>query len=368
MKFIYSETINAFRKRQYERMLTFHEEYKKVNPHIVYKTGKPILLIGATDGKVLGEYHTGTGLITLSEKLITIKQPVIDEVIKHELAHFYAHALYGMNIKPHGEEFKKVCKQLGTDPVAKMNLKESNEEIQMTAKHEGLLAKVEKLFALGKSSNENEAELAIQKANDLIQKYNLQYVKGSDDAYVMTVAYVGKKIPHKVALISKLLKKLFGVYALSGYGYYKNNKGHTEYMRTLEISGRKEKVEVAAYVFDFLDKELERFYKTARKKYGLSGLAQKNNYFDGLIDTFISRSIQQNANSMTAEEKALMRRDYENECEEIKNIVYPDANITRVSSSRRKYSETANRAGNSDSSKLSIRSGVNSGGAPKLLA
>lgn len=362
---VFSETLNAFRQKQQKRLGELYSEIKNEELR-AYKLRYrcPKLYIGRYEKNWLGSYHAKDNTIQLSEKLVNLKQEAIDQVILHELAHHFQRCKYGNRGHNHGEGFKEMCGYLGIEPKATMNIKEFNEEVNATVKEEKLLAKVEKLFALGESPNEEEASAAIAKANELIQKYNLEYVGKDTDELVQVTVYRGKTRATIISAISSLVQELFEVHPVWGRFGEKIS---------LELNGTPEKVEVAAYVFEFVQREVEKFYNRARKEHGFSGRTAKINYIVALLNEY--RKNAKEANQVAEEVMTPEQRDFQNELvksskeeyRRVNKIIYEDRLRTTRSSGYRNHSG-ASGAGRKDSSKFSINHGIKSGGGQKLLA
>ena len=244
-----------------------------------------------------------------------------------------------------------------------MNLKNTNEEAKASLKEEGLLAKVEKLLALGESSNEAESQSAIAKANDLIQKYNLQYIGRDIDTVYQKTVYTGKTRGAIPSAIANLCSELFDVHPV--WGRFGDPV-------SLEFNGTEEKVEVASYVFEFVQLEVERFYKRARKEHGLSGRTAKINYIEGLLKAYIesAKATNQVPEEEMTEDDVVMENALvatkQKEYNLMSSMVY-NGRLKKTYSSRRS-DPNARKAGQSDSSKFSINKGVNSKGGQKMLA
>ena len=141
---------------------------------------------------------------TLSISNYLIKNEVWDivlEVLKHEMAHQYVSEFYN-NADRHGKFFKKACKILGVHQTFVSARANYNEKLQafkgdLPADAQKMIKKVEKLMALGKSSNEAEAQSASRKANYLLNKYNLQQINNRDenpDIKYLTICHKKKRI------------------------------------------------------------------------------------------------------------------------------------------------------------------------------
>jgi len=110
--------------------------------------------------------------------------------------------------------------------------------------------KIKKLLALSKSDNENEAAIALEKANELLSKYNLDesilYFNSISTKYVKTY------VPWK-SIISNAVSWLYGVYK------YKSNG-------TLIFVGLDIYTFLAKEMFEYLIKTIDRIAKKSIRK------------------------------------------------------------------------------------------------------
>jgi predicted SprT family Zn-dependent metalloprotease len=361
---VFSETLNAFRQKQQIRLHKLYSEItcEELKPYkLVHRC--PKLYIGRYKKNWLGSYHAKDKTIQLSEKLITSKQERIDQVLLHELAHHFQRCKYGDQGHSHGAGFKEMCGYLGIPARAvEQELESSNESLSPT-REEKILRQVEKLFALGESPNEEEARSAIAKANELLQKYNLEFVGKDTDTIVQKTVYRGKTRASIISAISYLCKELFNVHPV--WGRFGDPI-------SLEFNGTEENVEVASYVFEFVEREVERFYKRARKEHGLSGRTAKINYIEGLLNEYVKNAKATNEkpeSEMTVEEKEFkssLVKSSKEEYRRVNKVVYE--NRLKSTYSSRRSDQNARNAGKGDSSRFSINKGVKSGGGQKMLA
>ena len=129
----------------------------------------------------------------MSENLImSYPWSVTLQVLKHEMAHQYSYEVLGQT-DAHGEGFQAACALLGVLPqyrscrivTAEVLAQLTGTENKMS-EGQKVLFRIEKLLALGESSNIHEAEAALKKASLLIEKYHLQQLVSSEhSAYVV---------------------------------------------------------------------------------------------------------------------------------------------------------------------------------------
>ena len=216
---------------------------------------------------------------------------------------------------------------------------EENEKIEMDLPSDRLIEKVKKLLSLAKSSNPHEAELATIKANNLILAHNLEKVDHKPDefTYLKKVLY-GKKSTGKIRAIYEILKEFF-VFPVFNYGlegFY------------LEVIGNKENVEVADYVANFLNLELEKIWQHQQ----LKGVSQKNSFMDGLAEGYIKKIKLEK--ELRFPENSLIK--VEEELNQQVGLVYP--RLTRRGSSQGFNCEKAKNLGRKEGENLNIRKGL----------
>lgn len=261
---------------------------------------RPIFEISAGE-KQLGCWESGTRTLRISEHLIDSYPWVITlQVLKHEMAHQYCTEVLSSRETAHGEDFKKACSLLGVLPEF-CGFSVLTEELLLQLKGPGsgarkgqkVLLKIEKLLALGKSSNVHEAETALRKASTLIEKYHLQQLGTSSHvAYTVRVIETKKKqIAAYKRYISRILQDFFLVRVVLSEIY----NPHLDTMqKTIELMGTKENVAIAEYCYDFLENRLAFLWKEFSLRTASSGRTQKNSYYLGVVLGFWEKLQEQN--------------------------------------------------------------------------
>jgi len=123
-----------------------------------------------------------------------------------------------------------------------------------------VLAKVQKLFALGTSPNQAEAESAVAKAHELLARYNmsLKDVSVDDKEFVQEALFEGKtNRPSWQRDMAHIIADHFMVTMISvRYGNHAENHSYGMAMgnniRTFKIVGDPANVEMASYAVSFL--------------------------------------------------------------------------------------------------------------------
>lgn len=331
-------------------------------PNLIHE--KKIAIFFSTDVKNLGKYtHSNRPVITLSEELIDEDFSVLKDVFKHELAHFITSHLYP-GVKDHGIEFRMVCSKIGTGPKAKEKIKNLRERVSKTkTEKDKVVEKVKKLLKLGESSNQNEAELALSRANALINEHNISFdINDKSKVLYSESLYTTSRMSTKYKVICQILES-FNVFACTN-SYYVNVGGKLKKERSLEISGDKNNVEVASYAFDFLDKEMDKLWKRAKKENGLDGRNGKNSFYRGFAKGFESKI---NKTEVTIEDTNSLDIYKKNLEKSALELIYIGKRHSKTRS-RYRHNAEAFASGKSAGKKTSITNGIKNTNNQKLLA
>jgi len=210
--------------------------------------------------------------ISVSRDLIkTHPWEMVLEIFKHEMAHQYVSEYYN-NADSHGQSFKSACKILGVHP-AFAGSHCNQEQIDafmgtLPEKAQKMLRRVEKLLALGQSSNESEAQAASKKANYLLNKYNLDRIAqdktDSSDIRYLYLRTNKKRMESIEKQILGFLEKYYFVSCIVATIY--DAETAEEYKAGVLI-GKKEALVVAEYVYRFLLSTSKELWKDFRKKH-----------------------------------------------------------------------------------------------------
>lgn len=322
---IYSETIFAFvNKCEVEIKNIIQEEtpYKFGRSRIhIFERLYPISVSIFCDSNKLGFFDPETYRIGLNQSLMyTVKDNVLKDIIRHELAHFICYALHGEQDYPHGETFKSVCRRLGWDQSiskASLDIKKANETIG-NLESEKVIIRIKKLLELANSDNEYESELATKKANQLLLKYNLANIETEQDFTYIDCVYSCKRFNTTVDALYKIL----------GYFMVKPLIVHKKSSVAIEVTGKKENIELARYICEYLDREFERLWKQRTE---LKGLRAKNSFIAGLALGY-EKKMQQNQRELSPGQAKALTIHY-NKLEEIQNRIHKK--LSKIGRSRR---------------------------------
>jgi len=221
----------------------------------------------------LGWWDSKTKTLSISSHLIkTQVWDLVLEVLKHEMAHQYVSEFYG-NADIHGKYFKRACDKLGVHPAFIGGGKAYHTRLaefkgQLPADAKKMLEKVEKLMALGQSSNAAEAQAASRKANYLLNKYNLKRINlGKDDPDIkyLTICHKKKRTESIQKALLSVLGNYYHVNCLTSHTYHAQDD--TTY-KSIVLIGRKEALIVAEYVYHFLLDTAQALWQEFKRKTG----------------------------------------------------------------------------------------------------
>jgi hypothetical protein len=237
-------------------------------------TSYPIKVVVYNNKKMLGYFDPNFYEMGFHECLMHASKEHLIQVIRHEIAHYMTFILHGETHEPHGMEFKAFCKTMGWNDAATICIEGAinSPEIEKSS----VFRKVQKLMALARSSNENEAELAMIKSQQLLLKHNIEskYI-GDDEKVFLKRIMKQKKETAKMRAIAQILETFFVSVV------YNRGDDHIY----LEILGDAVNVEIAEYVADVLQTELDQLWKGT----GLKGMVAKNSFFMGLAKGYCNK-------------------------------------------------------------------------------
>ncbi len=206
--------------------------------------------------------------------LFDVPELSLKNLLRHELAHFLTHIMYGPTCAAHGKEFRRICEQHGwPKEVSRAKITMPKMHVKTAEIHR----KVEKLLALSSSNNINEATEATLKAQALLNKYPHAMAE-KEDMLVVRVFKALRKTPKWRAIAGIL--DTFGVRTVY-------NRGHQ--FSYYEIFGMRHHVIIAEYVAHFLNHKLDQLWEKARNEHRLKGLRSKNAFFLGCFEGFCGK-------------------------------------------------------------------------------
>lgn len=270
-------------------------EYEEICWSYGLELSTPVFEISDSKREV-GSYHSSTRTLRLSRYLITENPWAVTlQVLKHEMAHQLCAEQFGGREKGHGPDFQGACRLLGVEPEfcrAQSSLPELQKELEkgsdLSEVGRKFISKVEKLFALAGSPNENEATLAMQKANELIEKYNLSFLDAGEkqDFGYTVINRKRKRIEGYQRHICRILQDFFFVRVVTSSIY---DPITDQTYKIIELLGTRENVTIGEYCYFFLENKLVSLWSHNRHKFKGNTRTEKSSYYLGLLNGFYNK-------------------------------------------------------------------------------
>lgn len=223
-----------------------------------------------------GKWDPVNRTIAISKTLIArYSWDTVLYVLKHEMAHQIVSDLYGGDEdRPHGLHFQQACEllavpslfQRGSGELPELGSSQSRQSLKNEALM-GIVKKIEKLFALAKSTNESESQLALLKAQELLKKYNLTeaFICDQQEEFCYFLYDTGKqRLSPVYSHIASLLVHYYHVDVIFSDTFHAHSGKKTQ---TLEIYGRESHVMIAEYVLQFLLRVLQDVWEQHYRLY-----------------------------------------------------------------------------------------------------
>jgi len=275
------------------------KEYDQINWAYRLRLVRPQIKIQRVSS-FLGQWDPLYREMKFSEYLIQNHSwHIVIEVLKHEMAHQLVSDRGDQEVG-HGPIFKRYCESLGVDErfqkaQSEINFSsinfESTENFRLESsadpESQKLMERIEKLLSLAQSKNHNEAMAAMEKVNELYEKYNvdrIQHRTRSHHYKYMVLNLKSSKIKSHFSMIASILKEHFFVDIIIA-DIYDAIKNQTN--KTFEIFGTKENLLIAEYVFHFLNQTIEDLWRQHAKSNALEG-RHKRSFQLGLLHGFNS--------------------------------------------------------------------------------
>jgi len=256
-------------------------------PEVARRMKKPIFSLKSMN-RQLGIWSGENMEITLSRELVT-NHPwdSVREVLIHEMAHQLAEQILQTDREPaHGKSFREACRLLRANPKASGRYPTLHERLweKNSSREDRIMVRVRKLMALAESNNQHEAESALMKASELIQKHNIDLLEQNARRNFMSV-FLGQPALRHTRERYHLARLLQEFYCVEGVWVPAFVIGKEKMGRALEISGTRQNVQTAGYVWDyirgFIDAQWRGFNPTGRLN-----RFRKTDFAVGLIEGF----------------------------------------------------------------------------------
>jgi len=282
------------------------------------KASYPIQVVIYNNKSMLGYFDPNFYELGFHECLMHSNKRQLHAVIRHELAHYLTYIEHGPTIQSHGREFKIFCQTAGwNEEVSKATFCLDTEQSVPEIEDSGILRKIQKLMALTNSSNKNEAEQAMIKSQQLLLKYNVESTYVDEEKVFLKRIMQQKKEDAKMRAIAKIVETFFVSTVFSRAGLF----------TYLEILGSRMNIEIASYVADVLNDEMDKLWKQAKQQARLKGAIAKNSFFLGLAKGYCNKIHALKRDYSADINQALIV--IENKLMDAKSMAYPHLSSTR---------------------------------------
>lgn len=266
-----------------------HREHESICWRYGIELAKPMIEISGSSAR-WGSWDPESRTIRISEALIRKHSwDTTLNVFKHETAHQIVTELFDSG-EAHGPLFERACGMIGVPGPFRKAAGDEPHGVEQAAdcgtgpENIRMLEKVGKLLSLAGSGNEHEALLAMQKATELIEKYNIdRFEQNRTSDFIYTIInHRKKRTENYQRRICLILQKHFFVDVVFSSLY---DPADLRTYRTIELLGAVQNVRIAEYAYHFLMNQMEILWKTYKRKTVAPG-RNKRSYRLGLIKGF----------------------------------------------------------------------------------
>jgi hypothetical protein len=239
-------------------------------------------------GSRLGRWVPEIRTIEIARELV-LSHPwgVVLEVLKHEMAHQYVHEVLGKTDETaHGPAFREVCEGLGIDASA-AGLPSAAGTSPEDAR---VLERIARLLALAESANVHEAQAAMNAAQRLMLKHNLESVaSGGKQPQGYAFRHLGRpsgRVGEAERLLGAILGSHFFVEVIwvPVYRPLEGKRGSV-----LEVCGTPANLEMAAYVHAFLLHTADHLWREHKQQKHIAGDRDRRTYMAGVMLGFYEK-------------------------------------------------------------------------------
>lgn len=296
-------------------------------------------------------------------------------VLKHEMAHQIVNEVFKIADAGHQESFHRACDLLQLPPFFRRGSGDLTKDGSWQNSHgksdkmTTVIQKIQKLFLLSSSPNPAEAALALERAQELMYRYNVHesLVHESPENFKYIVVDTGKsRLSPIYSHLASLLIEHYNVDVIFTKTF---NVSLLKPVQALEIYGRESQVVVAEYVLHYLLRTLEELWQgySQSKKQRSSYL--KKSFQLGILNGF-ANALKRNKSSQEDSMQGLVatQKSLQIENEERSRFVssrYPRLN--HRTSGRSAIDRISFGAGQSRGQNIDIRSAIQRGRNPRLF-
>jgi predicted SprT family Zn-dependent metalloprotease len=265
-------------------------EWRTINGGHFRSALAPPAIILTTSFSHLGRWVPDTRTIEMSRQMILVHPwSTVVEVLKHEMAHQYAHEVLGAtDERAHGPAFRGVCERLGIDAASSglPAARSAHDEATTRA-----VERIARLLALAESPNVHEAEAAMAAAQRLMLKHNIEVgAQASHGARIdhdfRTVGAPRGRVEESQRILAGLLGRHFFVEVIwvPVYRPLEGKRGSV-----LEICGTRANLDMAEYVHAFLTRSCDTLWEDHKRALGLRSNRDRRTFQSGVMTGFANK-------------------------------------------------------------------------------
>ena len=319
---------------------------------------EPVLSL-TEETSFLGRWTPVGNVIAISRSLI-YNHPwyAVLDVFYHEVAHQITHYLYpNANEPSHGRLFRHICERIGASPAASTSVKELDERL-FASNSDGSLDpmtdRIRKLLTLAEKGDEHEAEVALAKAVEIMEKYGIDENSIHDDGFVtISVGQPAKQITAEDSYMLAILSNFLFVKTICTY---RTNPENGEQERLRMVCGTPVHTRIASYVYDSIQSHIDIAWRRycAENDINPNLVRRRRDYAIGALQSLHDRL---GSNAQLSDSKALVHvsdaglNDYF-------HSRFPNIRTTHHNASHDKDALNAGRAAGRD---INIHDGVTDG-------
>lgn len=265
------------------------QAYDEFNQQLFHaRLRRPVLALEDGGGR-LGTWSPLPRTLSLARSLV-IDQGwgVVQEVLKHEMAHQYVDEVLGRRDETaHGPVFRELCRARGIDGRAS-----GVPSVSASGPEARALERVAKLLALAASPDEHEAHAAALAAQRLMLKYNVD-LSAREGSRCYGFRHLGQptgRVSECERLLASILAEHYFVEAIwvPVWRPLEGRRGSV-----LEVCGTPENLELAAYTHAFLLHTAASLWRARQRALGTRLNQGRRQFLAGVMAGFRDRLQQQ---------------------------------------------------------------------------
>jgi len=264
-----------------------HDAYYNLNhSHFRGRLQKPVLGVSDSQTK-LGQWIRQYRRLELSEQLLLEHSwGTVVEILKHEMAHQYVdEVLECRDESAHGPTYQRICAQRGIDARATAEIV----EVKGGQRANGpAIERVSRLLALARSSNQNEAQAAMNAAQRLMLKHNLSAIDSREQSHYgfRHLGVPTGRVNESQRVLALTIAEHFFVDAIwvPVWRVLEGKRGSV-----LEVCGTSANLDIAEYAHSFLTETANRLWRENKRSKGIKSNRDRMAFIAGVMTGFYEK-------------------------------------------------------------------------------